>query len=178
MSVEEREENLNNLRNIPIPVAPMKPKNLFKALFVSLFTFGFILLLDRNIFFNTNNNIFIGFLIAFIMYIGVKIYEYFKFLKYILSNVNYKTNITFGFANKLLVYVGTEVLQSVDTDKIVLRRPRYIEMFYYYGFATILEGYRDNKLVALIPLYGVKEYNGSVFKPNLSRVEEDIVIID
>lgn len=171
--------NTDSLRNVRLPIAISRPDTVKKALYVSCIVLYIMLV----VFYFTE-----GFFIDY-MYLELGlILGCLWIVSYLFDKLYYKvvrdviimseTSIVIGFSNKLLILQGDLLIDEYDTDEIKIREANLEEGEYFYGkFATILECMKNGEVVGKIGVGKLKEYEGSVLKPNMERADEDIEIV-
>lgn len=179
MQNNKKKINEDEVRNVLFPLAVARPSILKKIIIVgsivlyimlviSFFTSGFL-----------TNYAFIELgLILLLLYVVSTLYDYFYRCNFEDRIDEHMLGVVVGFSNKVFILADDRVVDECETDEVRIRRVSEEEFDTFFpNYTSVLECYKEGKLVTRVCIDKVEELEGIVLNPNMSRADEDIQVI-
>lgn len=179
MQNNKKKINEDEVRNVLFPLAVARPSILKKIIIVgsivlyimlviSFFTSGFL-----------TNYAFIELgLILLLLYVVSTLYDYFYRCNFEDRIDEHMLGVVVGFSNKVFILADDRVVDECETDEVRIRRVSEEEFDTFFpNYTSVLECYKEGKLVTRVCIDKVEELEGLVLNPNMSRADEDIQVI-
>lgn len=179
MQNNKKKINEDEVRNVLFPLAVARPSILKKVvivgsivlyimLVISFFTSGFL-----------TNYAFIELGLILLLLYGVStLYDYFYRCNFEDRIDEHMLGVVVGFSNKVFILADDRVVDECDTDEVRIRKVSEEEYDTFFpNYTSVLECYRDGRLVTRVCIDKVEELEGLVLNPNMSRADEDIKVI-
>lgn len=171
--------NEEEVRNVLFPLAVARP-SIFKKIIIvgsvvlyimmviSFFTSGFL-----------TNYAFIELGIILLLLYGVStLYDYFYRCNFEDRIDEHMLGVVVGFSNKVFILADDRVVDECETDEVRIRKVSEEELDnFFYDYTSVLECYKEGKLITRVCIDKVEELEGIVLSPDMSRADEDIKII-
>lgn len=179
MQNNKKKINEDEVRNVLFPLAVARPSILKKIIIVgsivlyimlviSFFTSGFL-----------TNYAFIELgLILLLLYVVSTLYDYFYRCNFEDRIDEHMLGVVVGFSNKVFILADDRVVDECETDEVRIRKVSEEEFDTFFpNYTSVLECYKEGKLVTRVCIDKVEELEGLVLNPNMSRADEDIQVI-
>ena len=179
MQNNKKKINEDEIRNVLFPLAVARPSILKKVVIVgsivlyimmviSFFTSGFL----------TNYSFIELGLILLLLYAVSTLYDYFYRCNFEDRIDEHMLGVVVGFSNKVFILADDRVVDECETDEVRIRKVSEEEFDTFFpNYTSVLECYREGKLVTRVCIDKVEELEGIVLSPNMSRADEDIKVI-
>ena len=168
------------IRNTMLPLAVTKPDLYRKLIVVGLVVFYLMAVISYFSDGFLTNYIYLQLgLIAILMCIVSKIYDslYINTVEEIIDSE--LAGVVIGFSNKLLILTGENVMDEIETDEIKIRGVSDDEEETFFSkYASVLECFKNGELVGKVGVDKIAHLEGTTLKADMSRVDEDLVIIE
>lgn len=175
-------DNLDDIeiRNTMLPLAVTKPDLYRKLIVVGLVVFYLMAVISYFSDGFLTNYIYLQLgLIAILMCIVSKIYDslYINTVEEIIDSE--LAGVVIGFSNKLLILTGENVMDEIETDEIKIRGVTDDEEETFFSkYTSVLECFKNGELVGKVGVDKIAHLEGTTLKADMSRVDEDLVVID
>lgn len=168
------------IRNTMLPLAVTKPDLYRKLIVVGLVVFYLMAVISYFSDGFLTNYIYLQLgLIAILMCIVSKIYDslYINTVEEIIDSE--LAGVVIGFSNKLLILTGENVMDEIETDEIKIRGVSDDEEETFFSkYTSVLECFKNGELVGKVGVDKIAHLEGTTLKADMSRVDEDLVIIE
>ena len=168
------------IRNTMLPLAVTKPDLYRKLIVVGLVVFYLMAVISYFSDGFLTNYIYLQLgLIAILMRIVSKIYDslYINTVEEIIDSE--LAGVVIGFSNKLLILTGENVMDEIETDEIKIRGVSDDEEETFFSkYTSVLECFKNGELVGKVGVDKIAHLEGTTLKADMSRVDEDLVIIE
>ena len=168
------------IRNTMFPLAVTKPDLYRKLIVVGLVVFYLMAVISYFSDGFLTNYIYLQLgLIAILMCIVSKIYDslYINTVEEIIDSE--LAGVVIGFSNKLLILTGENVMDEIETDEIKIRGVSDDEEETFFSkYTSVLECFKNGELVGKVGVDKIAHLEGTTLKADMSRVDEDLVIIE
>ena len=168
------------IRNTMLPLAVTKPDLYRKLIVVGLVVFYLMTVISYFSDGFLTNYIYLQLgLIAILMCIVSKIYDslYINTVEEIIDSE--LAGVVIGFSNKLLILTGENVMDEIETDEIKIRGVSDDEEETFFSkYTSVLECFKNGELVGKVGVDKIAHLEGTTLKADMSRVDEDLVIIE
>ena len=176
---EKQDLNEVEIRNTMLPLAVTKPDLYKKLLVVGVVVFYIMMVISYFSDGFLTNYIFLQLSLIILLILGVSnIYDkmYINTVEEIIDSED--AGVVIGFSNKLLILTGDEVMDEIETDEIKIRSVRDEEEETFFSkYTSVIDCFKNGELVGSVGVDKIAHMEGTVLKADLSRVDEDLVIV-
>ena len=176
---DKQDLNEVEIRNTMLPLAVTKPDLYRKLLIVGAIVFYLMVVISYFSNGFLTNYIYLELvLIAGLIAIVSNIYDrlYINTVEEIIDSE--LAGVVIGFSNKLLILTGEEVMDEIETDEIKIRSVSDDEEETFFSkYTTVLDCFKNGELVGRVGVDKIAHLEGTTLKADMSRVDEDLVIM-
>lgn len=166
------------IRNIGLPLAIRKPNLYIKTLITGVVTLLTLILLNTIFEIRVSRpEIIVLVLTLFFLWFYNKKYNSIHNILQESKMVGAIPCAVIGFSNKVIILSGEDVLDEIETDEIEIRELTLEERQEHYWYTSALNAKKNGKVIKIIYVEGIREYEGNILNANPDRANEDIEII-